>query len=200
MVIDAIVLAGGRSSRLDSVPKSGLRYGEQTLLTRAVAAVGVARYIVVVGEADAATLPSSVQMTREDPPFGGPAAGIAAGLAVLGGSSDFVIALACDMPHAGSAVAALIEQVEATTDGAIAVDGDRRQPLAAIYRTSSLAAAVAQAGDNLDGLSMFRLIASLSLAPISVPTGSTDDVDTWVDAARFGIAHSTQPRPRIETS
>lgn len=215
MLIDAIVLAGGRSSRLGSVPKAGLRFGHQSLLALAVEAVRDARHIVVVGEADAATLPDSVAVTRENPPFGGPAAGIAAGVALLEAThseqSDFTVVLACDMPHSERAVAALLEGLHElheapgvhephtmpNCDGVIAVDGERRQPLAAAYRTNRLASAVDRhrKDGRLHGLPVFSLIAGLTLAPIEVPAGSTDDVDTWSDAARFDIS----PPERIET-
>lgn len=197
MVIDAIVLAGGRSSRLGGVPKAGLAIRNRTLLDYAVDAVGFARATVIVGEAPD-TLPPGTLTAREEPPFGGPAAGVATGLARLtqtqGQRSDFTFVLACDMPLVSATTAALREVLAQgiASDGLIAVDADGHpQPLAAVYRTSSLASAATEVsrGGRLDGLSMFRLIASLSLTEISVPPGATDDVDTWEDAARFGITH-----------
>lgn len=192
MVIDAIVLAGGRSSRLGNVPKAGLAFRNRTLLQHAVDAVGFARATVVVGEGD---LPAGVVSAREEPPFGGPAAGIAAGLDRLRGfqqtPADFTLVLACDMPSAAAATAALRRALVAgvDSDGLIAVDdAEHPQPLAALYRTAGLASAVAEQGGQLHGLSVFRLISKLSLTPIAVPSGSTDDVDTWEDAARFAIA------------
>jgi molybdopterin-guanine dinucleotide biosynthesis protein A len=193
VLIDAIVLAGGRSRRLGEAPKAGLAYGPRTLLEHAVAAVSFARATVVVGEA---TVPiPGVLTTREDPAFGGPAAAIAAGLQKLSHAnsepSDFTFVLACDMPAVASATAALRDALGgAVSDGLIAVDTEQHpQPLAAVYRTTSLAAATAVHSGNLEGLSVFRLIADLELMRMAVPPGSTDDVDTWDDAARFGIAH-----------
>ena len=83
MLIDALVLAGGRSSRLNSTPKARLRYRGRTLLENTVAAVSGLRSIVVVGDATAQELPAEVLVTREDPAFGGPAAAIGAGLDAL---------------------------------------------------------------------------------------------------------------------
>lgn len=199
MVIDAIVLAGGRSSRLGETPKAKLNYGQRTLLEHAVAAVGFARATVVVGDAAGIRIPGTLT-TREEPAFGGPAAAIAAGIHRLAQSqavpSDFIFVLACDMPAASVATAALREALGGgiASDGLIAIDGEQHpQPLAAVYRTESLATATAEHGRlrGLDGLSMVRLIANLTLTPTAVPPGSTDDVDTWEDAARFGIV-----RPR----
>jgi molybdopterin-guanine dinucleotide biosynthesis protein A len=193
VLIDAIVLAGGRSRRLGEVPKAGLAYRQQTLLEHAVNAVSFARTTVVVGET-VVPLPH-VLTTREEPAFGGPAAAIAAGLQQLSRRpsepSDFTFVLACDMPAVRSAITALRDGLGGiVTDGVIAVDAEQHlQPLAAAYRTTSLAAATAAHGGNLEGLAVFRLIADLELTRIAVPPGSTDDVDTWEDAARFGIAH-----------
>lgn len=196
-MIDAIVLAGGRSSRLGEVPKAGLAFQQRTLLEHAVDAVSFARATVIVGDVPG-TVPAGILTTREEPVFGGPAAGISAGLARLSQArtepSDFTFVLACDMPSVSAATAALKEALGhgIASDGLIAVDADGHpQPLAAVYRTLSLASATAEPGRNglLDGLSMFRLIAKLSLTEIAVPPGSTDDVDTWDDAARFGISH-----------
>lgn len=92
---DAIVLAGGRASRLDGAAKPGLLSDGVPLLHLALDAAGDARRIAVVGPDDLAAAiaphPAAPRtlLTREDPPFGGPVAGIAAGLAALRrGDSD----------------------------------------------------------------------------------------------------------------
>jgi len=124
-------------------------------------------------------------------------AGIAAGVAALAAAtptpSDFIIVLACDMPRIIIAAAKLLEELpqHPNADGIIACDSQRRlQPLAAIYRTSQLSAAVAseQRSGHLHGLSVFGLIAGLDLDQVTVPPGSTDDIDTWNDAAAFGLS------------
>jgi molybdopterin-guanine dinucleotide biosynthesis protein A len=206
VLIDALVLAGGRSSRLDSVAKAGLRYRNQTLLERTVATVAGLRLIVVVGDTAEQSLPARVLVTREDPPFGGPAAGIGAGLASLAAAdpiaSDYTIVLACDMPNIGAAVPLLltglanddgpIDNSSTGGDGLIAVDSRHRlQPLAAAYRTGALLDAIAlqQRMGSLSGLSVFQLIRDLSLREIVVPDEATSDVDTWADAHGWGIEH-----------
>lgn len=191
MLVDAIILTGGRSSRLDFMPKSEFTFDASTLLDRALAAVDRARQIVVVGPEPSTPLPDGVLVAREEPPFSGPAAGVAAGLGVLA-PSDAVLVLACDMPHSGLAVSPLLLALESSPDahGVIAVDGQgRRQPLAAIYRTERLREAVdahSRAG-SLVGLPMFRLLEGMALVDIEVPRGATDDVDSWDDAFRLGI-------------
>jgi len=216
VLIDALILAGGRSSRLDSVAKARLRYEGHTLLERTVAAVSSLRNAVVVGDVTEQALPPGLLVTLEDPPFGGPAAGIGAGLASLAAAdptaSDYTIVLACDMPNIGAAVPLLLSALadgdgkhaanradeDAIGDGLIAVDSEHRlQPLAAAYRTGALRRAVARqrGAGSLSGLSVFQLIRELRLREIAVPGEATSDIDTWTDADRWGIG-----RPPLGTT
>lgn len=128
-----MILAGGRSARLSGVPKAGLLVDGSTLLALALRAARGARRVVVVGP-DPGTLPDSVLNCREEPPFAGPAAAIAAGLAKLAenaadparddesaaggpaadpddagrGPAPLTLVLACDMPRAAAAVGVLL--------------------------------------------------------------------------------------------
>lgn len=102
----AIVLAGGRSSRLASagiVPpggKAGLVLGGTTLLERVCGRVGgVARRIVVVAAPgqELPSLPSAVEVVRDSAPDTGPLAGIADGLRAVGDAAA-VLVVSCDVP------------------------------------------------------------------------------------------------------
>src|SRR6478735_12710826 len=124
MEFDAITLAGGRSSRLGGVPKSGLIFDGATLLERSLRAAGAAGLTVVVGP-DPGGLPGGVLTCREEPPFAGPAAAIAAGLAALAAdhasrhaaAAPYTLVLACDMPRSAGAVRALAEALAASAAG-----------------------------------------------------------------------------------
>jgi molybdopterin-guanine dinucleotide biosynthesis protein A len=176
-------------------------YDGATLLERSIAAAGGARRIVVVGP-EPADLPFGVLSCREEPPFAGPAAAIAAGLASLRlartageGDAEMVLVLACDMPRAADAVRALRESAAARAGGVMASSPDGRlQPLAGFYRTAALQRAVddAEAGHTLTHGSVFALLARLDVQAVTVPAGSTDDVDTWDDAAALGVAAREQ--------
>jgi molybdopterin-guanine dinucleotide biosynthesis protein A len=203
VLIDGVVLTGGKSSRLSGTPKSGLLLHGRTLLEHSLDALSICRHIVVVGTVPPGVeLPRRIQLTRETPLFGGPAAGVAAGAAVLASMthhhSDVTVVLACDMPGVSNAVPLLLAALAELTgaDGVIAVDSTgTRQPLVAAYRTDSLRRAIA-AQSTVDGLAMHTLLASLDLAPVEVPDRFVDDIDTWADAARFGIApEAAQPAP-----
>ncbi|KJC64817.1 molybdenum cofactor guanylyltransferase [Agreia bicolorata] len=202
MLLDAIVLAGGRSSRLSGEPKAQLLWHGATLLQNTVGAslqVGARRVVVVGPDApDAPGRDARVRFTREDPPFGGPAAAIGAGMRALdeqqSPAADVVLVLACDMPEVARAVSALAESLPlAGSDGVLLLDSSgMRQPLAAVYGRPALADAVAglRASGTLDGASMRALISSLDLRELADTAGSTRDVDTWADAADFGIVNA----------
>ena len=190
---DAVILAGGRSSRLGGVPKQSLIYDGATLLQRSLGASRDARVAVVVGP-DPGALPEGVLWCREDPPFSGPASAIAAGLAILdetaGPRAPFTLLLACDMPRVGPALGALRRSL-GPGDGAMAVSPDgHRQPLAGFYSTSALRRSVQDLnsrGALMNG-SVSAVLARLDVQLVTVPEGSTDDVDTWDDAAALGVA------------
>ena len=193
MIFDGIVLAGGRSSRLGGLPKASLEFEGASLLSRTVAALAGARRVVVVG--DPATVPAglavALTVTREAPPFGGPSAAIAAGLLALGDGAAHVLVLACDMPHAARVVPALL--AAAPGDAVLAVDADGQpQYLAGLYRAAALRESVARHGDAVHGLPVRRLIDGLSISTIAVGDGATRDVDTWEDAAHFGILRPSE--------
>jgi molybdopterin-guanine dinucleotide biosynthesis protein A len=170
-------------------------YEGASLLQRSLGASRGAAAVVVVGP-DPGVLPRGVLNCREDPPFGGPAAAVAAGLAVLArarAARPLTLILACDMPNVATAVRALNEARQLSTgpDGVMAVSADgRRQPLVGFYSTAALQRSVqdlASRGALVNG-SVTALLASLDLQLVTVPAGSTDDVDTWDDAAALGVA------------
>lgn len=173
---DAIVLAGGRGSRLGGVDKAALTVGGRTLLDRVLAAVDGAARVVVVGDVERA----GATVVRESPPFGGPAAAVGAALAEVG--SAYVLLVGCDQPFVAEALDLLLTQVDG--DGVIALDGSgRRQHLLTIVRTEALRESARRLGP-LDGLSLRSLLAPLKLQEITVPDRSALDVDTWDDHDR----------------
>ncbi len=210
MIFDSIVLAGGRASRLDGVPKADLVVEGRTLLSRTLDATAGARRVVIVGTPS--VVPAGVLVTREVPPFGGPAAAIAAGMESLGAMSplDFVLVLACDVPDNASAVGALLARATegvagegidtAGADGVIAIDTEgRRQHLLGLYRSGPLTMAVRGRRSEIQNLSVRALLSPLKLTEIRVPDGSTKDIDTWVDGAAFGISPPGWLTPNAST-
>ena len=181
-VLDAVVLAGGRARRLDGAAKPHVLLDGRALLAHVLdglAESGLVRRVAVVGPPDVA-VPSAVPLVQvqEDPPFGGPVAGIAAGLAVLDDTTgrapahrdagsplragtarsagDMVAVVACDVPGGARMLPALVGALQAApaADGACARAEGRDQWLLAVYRRSALAGAlcalVAERGELSD--------------------------------------------------
>jgi len=175
---------------MGGVDKSALEVDGGTLLERSLAAVSAAAEVVVVG----GRRPTSRQVTWtvEDPPSGGPAAAVLAGLDALRLDVDVVVVLAVDMPRVGAqTVGRLVAVAEAdpTADGALLVAPDgRRQPLAAAYRRAALGSARPAGDVPTHGMPMRRLIASLRLREVTAVGEEAQDIDTWADLRRLSTS------------
>ncbi|TCN39789.1 molybdopterin-guanine dinucleotide biosynthesis protein A [Kribbella orskensis] len=176
MEFDAVVLAGGGSTRFGGVDKALLVLDGISLLDRVLTATIGATSTVVVGPARQTY--RTVDWTLEDPPSGGPVAGIAAGVAK--GAAPVIVVVSCDLPWiTKDDVTRLVEGLD-EHDGFGLLDTDgREQRLAAAYRRTALADALRMIGNPRDQ-SVRRLFAGLDLA-WSEPTRAGDDVDTWSD-------------------
>lgn len=188
---DSVIVAGGRSSRLGGTPKAGLRRGGLTLAEITVRAVSAAGNAVVVGPEDVVVPPGTLR-TREDPPFSGPAAAIAAGLETLDehpSRAEWTAVLACDMPRVAAAVRTLARaaaRAPIEADGVIANAADgHRENLAALIRTAPLTAVFARHPSR--DRSVRSMWKHLRLIDVPAPGDSTRDVDTWEDVTRFDL-------------
>ncbi|WP_314037658.1 NTP transferase domain-containing protein [Dietzia sp. CH92] len=204
--VGAIVLAGGRASRLGDVDKARVRVAGRPMIDAVLgAARAVAGPVVTVGPGGD---------TREDPPRSGPVAAIAAGLAGLPGAVELVVVVACDLPDLDAAtLRALVAALRRPARGsaprvALAVDdAGRDQYLLAAWDRRALAARLAalEASGGVGG----RAVRSLydggiddhgyddrgndDEVVVRVPVGDpARDVDTWADLAGrgpVGLAH-----------
>lgn len=181
--LGAVILTGGTAARMDGIDKASIEIGGVTLLERSLAATMSAVEVVVVGPQVPTSRP--VTWTREDPPLGGPAAGILAGLDRFLRVPDLLCVLAVDMPRVNAGtVARLTWAVEddPELDGAVLVDGEgHRQMLAAVYRTSSLIVARPENREHEHGLSVRRLVGLLRLGEVPVVGREAEDIDSWKD-------------------
>jgi molybdopterin-guanine dinucleotide biosynthesis protein A len=184
----AVVLAGGTNRRFGGADKTAAALGDGTVAGTLLDSLPAAVPAVVVGP-DVG---------------GGPAAGLAAGAARAedahgagahdGRGPDVVVALAGDLPLAGSAVPRLLAALAADpdADAAIAVDpGGRRQFLLAAYRRGPLLAALGPAPADR---AMRDVVAPLRVVEVPVSEREALDVDTRADLARAAdlVANRTQ--------
>ena len=192
-VADVIVLAGGTGRRLDGVSKPDVVARGLRLLDHVLAGLERLREqglalgrVCVVAPAEVA-LPGDVLRALEDPPRGGPVAGIAAGLELLGGSdpvAGLTGILTCDAPLSWRALPALhraLAEAGPELDGACARDGDHTQYLLGLYRRRALTAAVTPDGMPLRDTAVRRALGPLHVTAIPTPHDVVRDLDTWAE-------------------
>ena len=189
MSLGAILLAGGRATRVDGAVKPLFEVGGTTLLERALTAArgAGAERITVVGPV-LAEIPD-VTWVREDPPHGGPAAAVVAALASWPDAApEWTLVLACDLPRAGDAAALLRESAALTPSGVdglcLADETGRPQWLTALYRTAPLRRAASRLPDGGRDAPVRALVDDLAIAVVADRDGRSRDVDTWEDLRR----------------
>ncbi|MEZ5094447.1 molybdenum cofactor guanylyltransferase [Nocardioides sp.] len=173
----AVILTGGTASRMGGTDKAALEYAGRSLLERALAAVADAGRTVVVGPPQETSRP--VTFVREEPPLGGPAAGLLAGVDALPAASSVVV-LAVDMPLVDARTVARLLAAATGHDGAFLVGPDGRRQLAGVLTRAAVERARPERGAEA-GLPMHRLLSGLDLAEVSAAGGEARDVDTWDD-------------------
>ncbi|ONM48106.1 NTP transferase domain-containing protein [Nocardia donostiensis] len=197
--VDAIVLAGGRASRMGGVDKPAIVIGGRSMLDAALTAAASCGRTVVVGPHRPELDPAVVQV-REVPPGSGPVAAIGAGLAALGHDpAPRVVVLAADVPFLTewSVVDLLRRAHESGADAVFAADeSGRPQYLIGVWRRSALAARL----QRLDSLINQPMKALVPDETVIVPLPGIADCDTAeeVRAARAAAERDRPPVPLDE--
>ena len=156
-----IVLSGGTNKRFGSDKSQALLKGV-TLLDHVLSFIPAGIKTVIVGKD-----------VFEQPPLGGPVAGIARGVQEV--DTEYVAIAAVDMPYGSSLFPQLLEAI--TGDAAMPVDTQGfKQPLCGVYRLDSLIAALGKLG-NPHGQSMRALCDLLIIDEVSVDAGALIDID-----------------------
>ncbi|MGN6611874.1 MAG: molybdenum cofactor guanylyltransferase [Angustibacter sp.] len=183
MLHQVVVLAGGASRRLGH-DKIVAPLAVGTVLDALLDALDQ-RFpgtpVVCVGP----PRPTQRQVTWliEDPPGGGPVAGLARALDDVPDAAWLAV-VAGDQPFAGPALGLLTREAAVApsdVDAVLALDDGRAQPLLAVYRAAPLRAAI---GDERADRSVRSVVRALRVREVAVPEGSAFDVDTADDLER----------------
>ncbi|GAA3613397.1 hypothetical protein GCM10022236_14110 [Microlunatus ginsengisoli] len=196
----AVVLAGGASRRFGS-DKLAASLGPRRLLELAVSGLPAGSRLIVVGPARTALDLGSaepIRYVREDPPGGGPAAGMIAGLiAVDAGAAadDVVLVLPGDAPRGGRAATELLAVLldDPAADAVVGVDASgREQPLQLALRRAGVRRLMDAAGpDRGQDASARALVAALvDRRRVGLAAELTADVDTPTDLADWAQSGS----------
>ena len=190
--VAAIVVGGGGGERLGGVSKPDLTLGGVRVIDRVcgvlLEACGAGCVAVVP---PTVRVPEGVVRTLEDPPSGGPLAGIDAGLRALGVDDDvLVVVVSVDAPGVAGLLPALLgSPLGSDSEGRIAVGGDPQpfdQYLMGVYRAGALRRvldeAVAALG-SVRGVGVRRVLRALTLQRVSVDADVCRDIDTPEDVA-----------------
>lgn len=175
----AIVLAGGRSTRMGRDKAQVVAHGER-LIDRLLRQLPPQVVPVVVSPAE---LGISCPVVCEDPPHSGPVAGVAAGVAWIAHTHptiSLVAVLAVDAPDSPLLIPQLADalrgagpQVDAVT---VLADG-YIQPLGVLWRLAALQAALARV-DDFTKTPLKRLLRGANVITITPAGGIERDYDT----------------------
>jgi molybdopterin-guanine dinucleotide biosynthesis protein A len=193
----AVVLSGGRGSRLGNDDKAAITIGGRPVLDLLLGTLPDGVPVVVSGPARPTQ--RTVTFRRETPIHGGPVAAVASALEAV--HTPVTALLAVDMPWAGGLVTKLVTELT-SCDSAALVPVDRsgfRQPLCAVVRTDALRRALLQLGKP-QGRSLRDLMSLIDVQerPLSESeTQYVDDIDTPADLRR---ARSAEAASRVAAS
>ncbi|HEX4705560.1 MAG TPA: nucleotidyltransferase family protein [Pseudonocardiaceae bacterium] len=189
----AVLLAGGRGSRLGGRHKPGITVAGRTLLDRALAAVADADQTVVVGPRTPTSRP--VRWTREQPWGGGPVAALAAGLREDLPEPDEIVLLATDLAGVTKDTVDRLRNTLAQqqVDGAVLKDATgRRQWLISAWRPAPLRAALPP---SPAGASLHSVLSTLTVADVAELPGESIDIDTPADLDKIAPVDGGPSRP-----
>jgi len=185
-----IILAGGRGSRMGGVDKAQVTLDGVRLVDHLLARLAPRDDAPVVVVSPTLTLPvAGVEVVSEAPPYGGPVAGIAAGVAAVG-DVDCVGVISVDAPDSAELLPVLAAALAADGSADVAViraaDG-HLQPLCAMWRTDSLHRALSRL-DTVRDQAAKKLLAAAGTVLEVAGGGAERDYDTLAELAERGRA------------
>ncbi|WP_104108323.1 molybdenum cofactor guanylyltransferase [Nocardioides sp. 616] len=170
----AVVLAGGTGLRMGGTDKAALQLHGRSLLELALDALGEADEVVVTGPPAPTQRP--VTFVLEDPPSGGPVAGLLAGRDALARTPGLLAVLAVDMPRVDRGTIRRLLAAATGHDGAFLVDGGGRRQLCGVLRPERLDAVRPEQPHDA---AVHRLLAGLDLVDVPGREQESVDIDSW---------------------
>ncbi|MBM6401424.1 molybdenum cofactor guanylyltransferase [Phycicoccus sonneratiae] len=179
--VTVVVLAGGGSTRFGT-DKLAADLGGVTVLDHLLGGLPAHWPVVLVGPRRD-TVRSDAVWVREDPPGGGPLAGVATGAEAV--HTALMAVVAGDMPHAAAAVPRLLtalDEARPEVAAAVAVDDDAHvNPLLAVYRVAAVREALPASAHDGPAKRLLRL----PHTEVRVAGTPGRDVDTPDDLERL---------------
>ncbi len=170
----AIVLAGGRSSRMGR-EKAGLPFGPETLLERVarLASPLVDEVIVVAREGQDILPVPGARFARDSAEGNGPLAGLVAGFETT--TAPAALVLGCDHPFLHAALVEHLFESLAGHECVVVQAGSRLAPLCAVYARALLPAARARLARG--DLRLAGLVESADVVVLDEPVARRFDPD-----------------------
>lgn len=203
----AIILAAGTARRMGGVSKTELDLHGRTLVAHVVDGAQAAGFDPLVVAPPGLELPFGTRRCLEDPPLGGPAAGILAGVRHSSAAATYAL-LAGDAPYAPRALPILLGALRLRASTSVAHDVARADPrggkasfLPSVVLGESLRTRTdSLAPDGAHGLSLRGLLGELSCIDVTVADRETvtSDVNTWDDLERLRGLNKPSERPTTD--
>lgn len=196
--VHAIILTGGRSSRMAGQHKPAIVLAGRSIIDRTIDTLwsGLPTANVVIAGTDGGLSPrlrERVEVVREDPPFSGPLAGVAAAMDAIAVSDGVVLLLGGDLPFLSSeTMTKLVTAAGCGAEVASCVDGTGQlQYLCAAWPQTVLRAQIERVADP-NGLPLRAVFRGLTPQLIACDPAELRDVDTPEDLAR-AVTNAQQP-------